>query len=158
MASPSVGPVGGYHPSPSLKFPETFGALIKTPLDDSITLMKEYGLEAAISDKMVPDEARLDNLNKLMLHFGVSFLPLASTSSVFSLFLTRRSVTGCIQDHREKDLSSLLCGTADEYPNPLPVWLYFWLRCVIVWIHVPPVRSIGLFQIVTQDLIPSLWQ
>ena len=40
--------------------------------------MKEYGLEAAISDNKVPEEARLDNLNKLMSHFGVSFLSPAS--------------------------------------------------------------------------------
>jgi hypothetical protein len=73
--SPRVGPAGGYHPSPSPGFPESFGALTKLSLSDSITLMKEYGLESAISEKKFQEEARLDNLNKLMLCFGVSFLP-----------------------------------------------------------------------------------
>jgi len=72
-SSPSVGPVGGYNPSPSAKFPETFGALIKLSLYDSTTLLKEYGLEAAVSGKKVPEEARLDNLNKLMSHFGIGY-------------------------------------------------------------------------------------
>lgn len=75
MASPNVGPVGGYRPSPSAKFPETFEALIKLSLADSKILMKEYGLEGAISEKRFDEEARLDNLNKLMSHFGVGFLP-----------------------------------------------------------------------------------
>jgi len=71
--SPSVGPAGGYHPSPSTKFPETFGALIKLSLPDSETLLREYGLEEAISDKKIYEEARLDNLNKLMSHFGIGY-------------------------------------------------------------------------------------
>jgi hypothetical protein len=95
--SPRVGPAGGYHPSPSQKFPETFGALIKIPLHESATLMREYGLEAAISDKKVPEEARLDNLNKLMLHFGVSSPPPAPPEPAH-LFLMPRSVIGCTRD------------------------------------------------------------
>ena len=75
-SSPIVGPVGGYNPSPSAKFPETFGALIKLPLSDSMDLLKEYGLEAATSDKKNNEEARLDNLNELMSHFGVSSIHL----------------------------------------------------------------------------------
>jgi len=71
--SPRVGPVGGYYPSPSPKFPETFGALIRISLPDSIILMKEYGLEAAISDKKVFEEARLDNLNRLLSHCGIGY-------------------------------------------------------------------------------------
>ena len=71
-SSPIIGPVGGYHPSPSARFPETFGALIKLPVSDSKALLKEYGLEAAISEKRNLEEARLDNLNELMSHFGVS--------------------------------------------------------------------------------------
>ena len=72
-SSPSVGPVGGYNPSSSQKFPETFGALVKLSLSDSMVLLKDYGLEATPSGKRVPEEIRLDNLNKLMSHFGVSF-------------------------------------------------------------------------------------
>jgi len=72
-SSPIVGPVGGYNPSPSAKFPETFGALIKLPLSDSKDLLKEYGLEAATSDKKNYEEARLDNLNELMSHFGIGY-------------------------------------------------------------------------------------
>jgi len=71
--SPSIGPVGGYNPSPSTKFPETFGTLIKLSLLDSKTLLKEYGLEEAISNKRINEEARLDNLNKLMSHFGIGY-------------------------------------------------------------------------------------
>lgn len=71
--SPRVGPAGGYHASPSPKFPETFGALIKISLPDSITLLKEYDLEEAISTKRVPEEARLENLNKLMSQFGIGY-------------------------------------------------------------------------------------
>ncbi|KAF9650950.1 hypothetical protein BDM02DRAFT_3111248, partial [Thelephora ganbajun] len=72
-SSPSIGPVGGYNPSPPSGFPETFGALINFSLKDSMALMKEYGLETAISDKKIPSEARLDNLNKLMSHFGIGY-------------------------------------------------------------------------------------
>ena len=71
--SPRVGPIGGYNPSPSPKFPESFGALIKLSLSDSVTLLKDYGLGEVVSKKSVQEEARLDNLNKLMSHFGVSF-------------------------------------------------------------------------------------
>ena len=39
-------------------------------------LLKEYGLEAATSDKKNNEEARLDNLNELMSHFGVSSIHL----------------------------------------------------------------------------------
>lgn len=94
--SPRVGPAGGgYNPSPSQKFPETLGALIKMSLSDSTTLMMDYGLGADVSDKKVPEEARLDNLNKLMLHFGVSFLPF--TLPTFAhLPPTRRSAIDCI--------------------------------------------------------------
>ena len=64
-------------------------------LSDSTTLMKDYGLGADISDKKVPEEARLDNLNKLMLHFGVSFLPF--TLPTFAhLPPTFRSAIDCI--------------------------------------------------------------
>jgi hypothetical protein len=38
-----------------------------------MALLKDYGLEAATSGKRLPEEIRLDNLNKLMSHFGVSF-------------------------------------------------------------------------------------
>jgi len=72
-SSPSFGPVGGYNPSPSTRFPGTFGALIKLSLSDSMSLLKEYGLEAAISEKEIIEEARLDNLNKLMSHFGIGY-------------------------------------------------------------------------------------
>jgi hypothetical protein len=82
--------------------------------------MKEYGLEAAISDKKVPEEARLDNLNKLMSHFGVSFLPLAFPA-FYNLFLARRSVIACILDQRGKGRSSQVCGIADKYFNLLSV-------------------------------------
>jgi hypothetical protein len=71
--SPRVGPAGGYHASPSPKFPENFGALIKLSLPDSITLLKEYNLEETISAKKVPEEARLENLNRLMSHFGIGY-------------------------------------------------------------------------------------
>jgi len=71
--SPRVGPVGGYNPSPSAKFPESFGALIKISLPDSIALLLEYGLKDAVSRKSVLEEARLDNLNKLMSHFGIGY-------------------------------------------------------------------------------------
>lgn len=128
-ASPRVGPAGGYHPSPSPRFPESFGALTKISLPDSITLMKEYGLEAAISDKKVPEEARLDNLNKLMSHFGVSFLTPALPTSAH-LFLMRRSVTGCILDQRGKGQSSLVYGIADENYGPPTACLYFRLCCI----------------------------
>lgn len=77
-SSPIVGPVGGYNPSPSAKFPESFATLIKLTLSDSTDLLKEYGLEATISQKRIPEEARLDNLNELMSHFGVSFVPLVT--------------------------------------------------------------------------------
>ena len=83
-SSPIVGPVGGYNPSPSAKFPETFGALTKLTLSDSKDLLKEYGLEAVISEKKNHGEARLDNLNELMSHFGVSSLHL----QYFRSFLT----------------------------------------------------------------------
>lgn len=71
--SPRVGPSGGYQSSPSPKFPETFGALIRLSLPDSITLLKEYDLEEAVSTKKVPEEARLENLNKLMSQFGIGY-------------------------------------------------------------------------------------
>lgn len=70
--SPRVGPAGGYHASPSPKFPESFGALINLSLPDSITLLKEYNLEEAISGKK-GEEARLENLNRLMSHFGIGY-------------------------------------------------------------------------------------
>lgn len=73
-SSPIVGPVGGYNPSPSAKFPESFATLIKLSLSDSTALLKEYGLEAAISQKRIPEEARLDNLNELMSHFGIGYM------------------------------------------------------------------------------------
>lgn len=73
-ASPRVGPVGGYHPAPPPKFPESFGAFINLSLADSTTLLKEYCLEPAADGKKVPEEVRLDNLNKLMTYFGVSFI------------------------------------------------------------------------------------
>jgi len=72
-SSPTVGPVGGYNPSPSAMFPETFGALIKLSLSDSTVLLKEYGLEATRSNKKTCDEVRLENLNKLMSHFGIGY-------------------------------------------------------------------------------------
>jgi len=73
-SSPIIGPVGGYNPSPSARFPETFGALTKLSLPDSTTLLKEYGLEAeAGGNKKTPEEVRLDNLNKLMSHFGIGY-------------------------------------------------------------------------------------
>ena len=101
-SSPTVGPVGGYRPSPSPKFPETFGALIKLSESDSQTLLKDYGLEEAISEKKIPEEARLDNLNKLMSHFGVSFLP--STAPLVPSHPLRpfRSVIGCTPGQRRK--------------------------------------------------------
>ncbi|KAF9783693.1 hypothetical protein BJ322DRAFT_1066663 [Thelephora terrestris] len=71
--SPRVGPVGGYNPSPSPKFPESFGALINLSLADSVTLLKDYGLEAASNGKKVQEEDRLDNLNKLMSYFGIGY-------------------------------------------------------------------------------------
>ena len=101
-SSPRIGPAGGYYPSPSTGFPETFGALIKLPLADSVTLLKEYGLEAAISDKRIAEEARLDNLNKLMSHFGVSFLPPVVFSKSSHPFRTCRLVIGCILGQRGK--------------------------------------------------------
>lgn len=114
MASPNVGPVGGYRPSPSAKFPETFEALIKLSLADSQILMKEYGLEGAISEKRFDDEARLDNLNKLMSHFGVGFLPPVAPLIFPHPFLTFRLATVSILGRRGRARSSLVCGTADE--------------------------------------------
>jgi len=72
-SSPIVGPLGGYYPSPSPRFPDTFGTLIKISLPDSQALLMEYGLEEAISNNKNPEEARLDNLNKLMSHFGIGY-------------------------------------------------------------------------------------
>jgi hypothetical protein len=72
-ASPRVGPVGGYHPSPPPKFPESFGALINLSLADSTMLLKEYCLEPGVNDRKVPEEVRLDNLNKLMSYFGIGY-------------------------------------------------------------------------------------
>jgi len=72
-ASPSIGPVGGYNPSPSPRFPDTFGALTRLTLSDSRTLLRDYGLEEDTSGKNTPEEVRLDNLNKLMVHFGVGY-------------------------------------------------------------------------------------
>jgi len=84
-------------------FPETFGALIKLSLSDSTALLKEYGLEAAISGKMIPEEAHLDNLNKLMSHFGVSFVPPAVLSVFSHPFWTCRLVIDCIPGRRGRD-------------------------------------------------------
>lgn len=146
--------MGGYHPSPSPKFPETFGDLIKIPLHDSAILMKEYGLEAAISDKKVPEEARLDNLNKLMLHFGVGFLSPALPASAH-LFLMCRSDTGFTQDRRGKGQSSPACGTADNYFDPPPCLVVFSVmshRCMYYLFVL-----LAFFRPVTQNLAPPLW-
>ena len=119
-SSPSVGPVGGFNPSPSTKFPKTFDALTKLSLSDSEVLLKEYGLEDAISDKTIPEEARLDNLNKLISLFGVSF-PLPTFRRVLLLFVFSylfwmlRSVIGYILGQRRKGQSSQVYGTADKY-------------------------------------------
>ena len=101
-ASPIVGPVGGYNPSPSAKFPEHFGALIKLSLSDSRTLLKEYGLEAAISEKSIAEEARLDNLNELMSHFGVSSLLPVVLSTISHPLRMFRLVIGCILGQRTR--------------------------------------------------------
>jgi len=71
--SPSIGPVGGFNPSPSPRFPDTFGDLIKLSLSDSRTLLKDYDLPEDVNDKKTSEEARLDNLNKLMVHFGIGY-------------------------------------------------------------------------------------
>ena len=102
-ASPNVGPVGGYNPSPSPRFPDTFGALIRLPLSDTRTLLKDYGLEEDINGKKTPEELRLDNLNKLMVHFGVRVLPPMVLSTFSHPFWTRRLVTGCILGQQGKD-------------------------------------------------------
>ena len=78
--SPSVGPVGGFNPSPSPRFPDTFGDLIKLSLPDSRTLLKDYDLAEDVNDNKTAEETRLDNLNKLMVHFGVS-VPLSTMLS-----------------------------------------------------------------------------
>jgi len=64
--------------------------------------LKDYGLEEEISEKRNPEEARLDNLNKLMVHFGVRVLPPAVLLEFSHPFLTYRLVTDCILD-RGKD-------------------------------------------------------
>ena len=135
--SPRVGPVGGYNPSPSPKFPESFGALINLSLADSVTLLKDYGLEAASNGKKVQEEDRLDNLNKLMSYFGVSF----RTSPMLSVFIhpivSNRLAIACILGQRGKGRSLLVYGTADEYlgtVRPLIVRLRFWLCCIITCI------------------------
>jgi len=78
-------------------FPETFGALIKLSPSDSTA---KYGLEMAISGKKIPEEARLDNLNKLMSHFGVSFVPPAVLSVFSHPFWMCRLIIGSILGRR----------------------------------------------------------
>jgi hypothetical protein len=71
--SPSMGPVGGFNPSPSMRFPETFEKLIKLSLSDSRTLLKDYDIAEDVNDRRTAEETRLDNLNKLMVHFGIGY-------------------------------------------------------------------------------------
>jgi len=65
--------------------------------------LKDYGLEEETSEKKNPEEARLDNLNKLMVHFGVRVLPPTVLLEFSHPFSTCRLVTGCILDQRGKD-------------------------------------------------------
>ena len=101
-ASPSIGPVGGFNPSPSPKFPDTFGDLIKLSLSDSRTLLKDYDITEDVDDKKTPEEMRLDNLNKLMVHFGVRVSPSTVLLSFSHRFWTCRLAIACILGRRRK--------------------------------------------------------
>ena len=101
-ASPSVGPVGGFNPSPSPRFPDTFGDLIKLSLSDSRTLLRDYDIAEDPNGNKTAEEARLDNLNKLMVHFGVRVPPSSALPSFSHRFWTRRLGIACILGRRGK--------------------------------------------------------